>query len=98
VRWANDRSVGFQSPEDYALFEQLPEWVQNKLFESYVYKQFLEKFRIFFKFRKSDDESTKPIKFINKYEPDAGMAMTFRDYSVDSFFNWNDTQYRDFMR
>lgn len=24
--------------------------------------------------------------------------MTFRDYSIESYFTWSDTQYRDFMR
>ena len=112
-RWQNDRSVGFQDPNDIALFEQLPEWVQNTLFESFVYKQFLEKFYQFFQFRRNYDDffelhnndfeelrsNGHVYEYTNKrtFGQEFDKKRVFLNYHANTFFTWNDTQYRDFM-
>ena len=54
-RWKNDRNQAIDDDSEKALLEQLPDHVQNKLYQSFLFRKFLSVFRDTFKIPKENE-------------------------------------------
>lgn len=52
-KWMKDRTQAFRDPEDVALYEQLPEEVQYKLFRECLFSEFIKAHKKYFTFQKT---------------------------------------------
>lgn len=53
VRWQNDKNQALRGDENQKIYMQIPENVQNKLFNNFLFHDFLQKFCHFFKMSNS---------------------------------------------
>ena len=48
-RWKNDKNAAIDDNEEKALLEQLPATVQDLIYTDFLFQNFLQKFRLFFR-------------------------------------------------
>lgn len=82
-RWKNDRNQAIDDQSEKDLLDQLPDHVQNKLYQSFLFRKFLSVFRDTFKIPKENENS------------DAGLLVTRG--GTTPHYTWQDQIYRDFM-
>ncbi|CDW76967.1 cation channel family protein [Stylonychia lemnae] len=83
--WAQDRNYALKSQDDLRFMQELPKQIRINIFREFLFKNFLYQFRSYFTIERDPSELND--------------SMSLEDSKVQKlkFYNWNDTQYAQFM-